>query len=213
MRREFEPLLRPVEIASLRPTQMTVGMREVARKRAEWHKIAEREGRDFLGRQMIPAVRGPKKRLHLIDNHHLARALHEEKVEQVLVSVVADLSGLEKSEFWSFMDSRNWLHPFDAGGERRDYAALPKSVNGLVDDPYRSLAGELREAGGYSKDTTPYAEFMWAAFLRRRIDAKELLKDFESALNKALKLAHGQPANYLPGWCGPNRSPDEVNPE
>jgi hypothetical protein len=82
MRKEFEPLLHPVEIASLCPTQMTVGMREVARRRAEWHKIAEQEGRDFLGRHMIPAVRGPKQRLHVIDNHHLARALHEEKVEQ-----------------------------------------------------------------------------------------------------------------------------------
>jgi hypothetical protein len=87
VRPEFEPLLYPVEIASLRPSQMAVGMREVARKRAEWHEIAEREGRDFLGRHMIPAVRGPKRRFHLIDNHHLARALQEEKVEHGLGSV------------------------------------------------------------------------------------------------------------------------------
>ena len=79
LRQEFEPLLHPVEIIALRPTQMTVGMREVAHKRAEWRKIAARDGQGFLGRHMLPVVRGPKKRLSLIDNHHLAPALHEEK--------------------------------------------------------------------------------------------------------------------------------------
>ena len=121
----------------------------------------------------------------------------------MLVSVLADLSKLEKTEFWSFMDSRNWLHPFDAKGERRLYADLPKSIGKLVDDPYRSLAGDLREAGGYSKDTTPYSEFLWADFLRRRLDRKEVEKNFEGAVGKALELAHRAEANHLPGWCGP----------
>ena len=206
MRQEFEPLLHPVAITALRPTQMTVGMREVAQKRAEWHKIAERSGPEFLGRHMLPVVRGPKQKLYLVDNHHLARALHEEKVSEVLVSVLADLSKLEKTEFWSFMDSRNWLHTFDAKGERRLYADLPKSIGKLVDDPYRSLAGDLREAGGYSKDTTPYSEFLWADFLRRRIDRKEVETDFEGAVNKALELSHLAEANHLPGWCGPTRT-------
>ena len=28
-------------------------------------------------------------------------------------------------------------------------------------------------------------------------------KDFDGALEEALKLAKGTDANYLPGWCGP----------
>jgi hypothetical protein len=56
MTHDFEPLLNPVEIATLRPTQMTVGLREVARKRAEWRKHAEHDGDAFLGRHMIPVV-------------------------------------------------------------------------------------------------------------------------------------------------------------
>jgi len=40
----------------------------------------------------------------------------------------------------------------------------------LADDPYRSVAGELRRQGGFAKDTTPFSEFLWADFLRRRID-------------------------------------------
>ena len=78
-----EPALHPVRIDDLRPTQMTVGYREVARKRREWRERAEDEGGEYLGRHMIPVVLGPKDRLWVIDNHHLARALHEEGVDNV----------------------------------------------------------------------------------------------------------------------------------
>jgi hypothetical protein len=44
-------------------------------------------------------------------------------------------------------------------------------VKGLVDGPYRSLAGELRR-GGFAKDTTPVSEFLWVDLLRRRLDSK-----------------------------------------
>jgi hypothetical protein len=46
---------------------------------------------------------------------------------------------------------------------------MRRSVADLMYDPYRSLAGALRRTGGFAKDTTPYSEFLWADFLRRRI--------------------------------------------
>jgi Putative ParB-like nuclease len=61
------------------------------------------------------------------------------------------------------------LHGWHDQGRRRDYADIPKAVTDLVDDPFRSLAGELRLAGGYAKDTTPFSEFLWADFVRRRM--------------------------------------------
>jgi hypothetical protein len=72
-----------------------------------------------------------------------------------------------------------------------------------VDDPFRSLAGELRRSGGFAKDTTPFSEFLWADFLRRRIKRKLLDDDFSAALVRALKLAKSSDADFLPGWCGP----------
>ncbi len=198
----LEPDLKSVAIASLRPTQMTIGKREVARKRAAWAKRADTDGPEFLGRHMIPAVAGPKKQLFIIDHHHLVRALHDDGVEHVLVSVVADLSKLEKSLFWTFMDNRNWLHPYNAAGERVPHGEIPKSIGKLTDDPYRSLAGSVREAGGYAKDMTPFAEFLWADYLRRQIDTKTLDKDYAGAVETALKLARAPGASYLPGWCG-----------
>jgi len=202
MRADFAPSLHPVEIADLRPTQMTVGLREVARKRADWRRRAEHDGCDFLGRHMIPVILGPKSVPYIIDHHHLVRALHEEGITHVLVSVIADLHYLKKTVFWTFMDNRNWLHPFDAKGMRHSHEELPRRIGAMKDDPYRSLAGELRRAGGYAKDTTPYSEFLWADFLRRRIDAKLVEDHFEKAVAKAQEAAAQQDAAYLPGWCG-----------
>ena len=163
-------ILNPIAIDDLRPTQITVGMREVEGKRKRWHLKNEQQRSGFFGKHMIPVILGPKKRHYIIDHHHLARALHDEQVPQVLVSIVADLSRLEKSAFWTFLDSRGWTHPYDADGRRRVFGDIPKSVTQLLDDPFRSLAGELRRAGGFAKDTTPFSEFLWADFLRRRIN-------------------------------------------
>jgi len=198
-----EPVLIPVAIADLRPTQITVGMREVLEKRKRWRETGARKGGEFLGKHMIPVVLGPKQRHYVVDHHHLARALHEEGVKEVAVTVMSNLSKLDRDAFWTVMDNRNWMHPFDAEGRRRHYRDIPKSVTELVDDPFRSLAGELRRAGGFAKDTTPFSEFLWADFLRRRMKRKDVERDFDHAIEKALQLAKSIDAIYLPGWCGP----------
>lgn len=123
----------------------------------------------------------------------------------MLVSVIADLKKLDQDAFWLVLDNRDWMHPFDAKGRRRSYKLIPKSVTGLIDDPFRSLAGALRRAGGYSKETTPYSELLWADFLRRRLKTKLLERDFERALRNAMRLAKSRHADYLPGWSGPAR--------
>ena len=198
-----EPVLTTVAITDLRPTQITVGMREVLAKRKRWNEIAGKKGGKFLGSHLIPIVLGPKHRHYVVDHHHLARALHDEGVKNVAVTAIANLTVLDADAFWTVMDNRNWMHPFDAQGVRRHYDDIPKSVTGLVDDPFRSLAGELRRAGGFAKDTTPFSEFLWADFLRRRVKRKLVDSDFASAMEKALQLAKSVDANHLPGWCGP----------
>jgi hypothetical protein len=199
-----EPVLNPIPIKELRPTQMTVGFREVAERRRQWREQAGEKGSEFLGRHMVPVVWGPKERHYVIDHHHLCRALSEEGVENLLVSVTADLRSLKKVEFWAYLDNRAWCHTYDGEGRRRGFDDMPDSMDALRDDPYRSLAGELRRAGGFAKDITPFSEFIWADFLRRRIKPKLVQQDFSAALTRALKLAKANAANYLPGWCGPD---------
>jgi hypothetical protein len=198
-----EPLLKPVAILDLRPTQITVGMREVKIKRECWRAERTHKAEQILGKHMIPVILGPKDRHYVIDHHHLARALHDEGVKDVAVTIIANLSNLDHDSFWFVMDNRDWTHPFDANGRRRPYSDLPKSVDKLIDDPFRSLAGELRRAGGFAKDTTPFSEFLWADFLRRRMKREAVETDFALAIEKSLQLAKSVDANYLPGWCGP----------
>lgn len=198
-----EPVLHPVPIKELRPTQITVGMREVEEKRQRWRETAGAKKGEFLGRHMMPVIKGPKGRFYIIDHHHLSRALYDEGEEQVLVAPVADLSGLSRDHFWTVCDLKGWTHPYDADGVRRDFAAIPKSVADLADDPFRSLAGELRRAGGFAKDTTPFSEFLWAAHLRLFIKRRVVETNFERAMEKAMAVARSEEANYLPGWCGP----------
>jgi hypothetical protein len=186
----------------LRPTQATVGLVEVARKRAEWRERTKSDRAAFLGRHLIPTVLGPKGRPYVIDHHHLARALHDEGATEILTSVAADLSALSKDSFWRFLDNRSWCHPYDAEGERRGFEVIPKTIADLADDPYRSLAGALRRAGGYAKDLAPFAEFLWADFLRSRLGKRAVSKDFDAAVSRAVKLARSRDADFLPGWCG-----------
>jgi hypothetical protein len=203
-----EPVIHPIPILSLRPTQMTVGMREVKEKRKRlreyWkaHKSAKKQG-EFLGKHMIPVVLGPDKRPYVVDHHHLARALHEEGIKDILVTVIGDLTMVQRDAFWGVMDNKRWVYPYDAKGERCHFKDLPKSIKDLKDDPYRSLAGELRRAGGFAKDTTPFSEFLWADFLRRKMSRKSVEADFSRSMEKALAFAKSKDAVYLPGWCGP----------
>jgi hypothetical protein len=57
-----EPVLTTVAIDELRPTQITVGMREVQAKRKRWRDTGTRKGEQFLGKHMIPVILGPKER-------------------------------------------------------------------------------------------------------------------------------------------------------
>jgi len=195
-----------VPVADLRPTQMTVGFREVEIKRRQWRE-ADAEARiKLLRRHVVPAVVGPKGRYYIVDHHHFTKALLDEGASVVAVYVVADLANLAKDEFWTFLDNSDWCHAYDADGERRALSDIPTRLAGLTDDPFRSLVGELIRAGGCAKSKTPFFEFLWADFLRRRIKRSLVDKDFGTALTKALDLARSHDAKSLPGWAGADPS-------
>ncbi|RFU49235.1 ParB-like protein [Paraburkholderia sp. DHOC27] len=192
----------PAALADLRPTQMTVGYREVIQKREHWKTLGKKARAAEIDAHSFPAVLGPEQRYYIVDHHHLGLALFEEGVKEVKVMMLKDLSWLDSTIFWRMMEHNQWVHPFGADGSRYDYAHLPKVVTGLADDPYRSLAGELRRTGGFAKDATPFSEFLWADFLRPRISQSKLAKNFSKALDAANALAHTAEARYLPGWSG-----------
>ena len=196
--------LQPVPIAAIRPTQITLGFREISQKRAQWRKHKGASRKAFFSRHPVPTVLGAKGRHYLIDGHHLTQAMAEEGVEEIMVSVVADLSALSKESFWVFLDNRSWCHPYDEAGVRRPFKSIPKKLDDLRDDPFRSLASALRRAGGFAKYGTPFSEFLWADFLRSHLKASILDGEFADAVVESMELAKSEKAKYLPGWCGPD---------
>ena len=186
----------------LRPTQMSVGLAEVAIKRREWAALGRKQRRETLRQQVFPAVLGPGSRYYIIDHHHLGLALIEEAVDSVWIALQDDLSWLEPAVFWRTMEFRAWAHPFDAGGKRCDYRDMPRRLTELLDDPYRSLAGNVHRGGGYAKSAAPFAEFLWADFFRTRISAHSARRDPRRAVREGVVLAKSAVARYLPGWSG-----------
>ena len=122
-----EPILKPVTITDLRPTQMTVGFREVEEKRKRWREESKKKGEEFLGKHMIPVVLGPEDRHYVIDHHHLARALHDEGVKEAMVTVVKNLRALEP-EFVLVRPGQSQLDAFV-----RRYGP-PAPIQGFADD-------------------------------------------------------------------------------
>jgi hypothetical protein len=204
-----EPL-RIVDVNDLRPTQMNVGMLEVDRKAAKLQGLSRRELNEYLRENPVPVVIGPNDRLYLVDHHHLSRAILEtqkkvskkQRQTKVYVTVIADFSQLSKKDFWSEMSARNYTFLKDATGNDIEPTALPKNVGDMGDDFYRSLAGAVKNEGGYTKVKIPFTEFKWAAFFRERIRLQpgNLKTSFALAKRQALELAQSEDARHLPGF-------------
>ena len=143
--------VREVIINELRPTQITVGMIEVVDKRRHIAKMMrDRPHRlaRYIADHAILTVAGYDGRYYLVDHHHLGRALWEAGVETGPFEVIGDLSALEKEAFWREMERQHWVHPYDETGRKRDFSDIPHHLKSLRDDPYRSLAAHVRNAGG-----------------------------------------------------------------
>jgi hypothetical protein len=198
----IESELKEVPLEELRPTQITVGLKEVDAKRKSWSKLDAKHRKKAMAEEFFPAVRGPGKKYFVLDRHHAALALSHEKADRVQVGLVRDLSALSSEDFWIFLDHYSWMHCYDARGKRRPLDQVPKRFEEMEDDPYRSLAGDLRDQGGYSKVDVPFLEFLWANHLRQKVPRRLLIGDTKEALAKALKVAASKKSSFLPGWCG-----------
>ena len=194
------------KVLELRPTQFAVGMVAVKNKEAE---LASKSGPTLSAYQRKhpePAVKGPGGALFITDHHHLARAMADRGIETTSCQLEADYSALDPSAFWAKMAEKNWVYLFDENGKGpRDPADLPATVEGLKDDPYRSLAGAVRDSGGFAKVSTPFAEFDWANYFRSSgISRADIEGNFKKSVKEASAIATKRDACSLPGYKGPS---------
>lgn len=188
-----------VRILDLHPTQMAVGNREVQYKARAFENMTKKEAKKYLKEHPAAVVLGPKNRLYIIDRHHTAKAAWLAKIPRIDARLKTDFSRLSEKNFWEKMEEKKWVYPYDRFGKGpHPPSALPKTVRGLKDDPYRSLAWKVREEGGYKKVEKPFAEFLWANFFREHL--KTPITRFKKAVKNALKLAKSPLAKRLPGY-------------
>lgn len=187
-------------LQGLHPTQLTVGMIVVQDKRKHLAGMKAAERQDFMKEHPMPAVVGPQGKLYITDHHHLGRAALEAGVPTGFFLVEADLSKCTLESFWNEMNENLWVHPLDENGVRHCYSTLPDNLGKLVDDVYRSLAGYVRDEGGFDKTPTAFAEFIWADFFRRNIAIETVRSDFRTAVQAGISVAHGKWAKNIPGY-------------
>lgn len=192
--------LEKIHIEDLHPTQSFLGMREVRIKTRKIDEMDKEERKDFLKKEAVPVIIGPGQKLYSIDHHHLARAVLESGHEKVYIQVIADKSEMSAFQFWNWMKMKSYVYLKNEKGQAIEVGALPKSIGAMKNDSFRSLAGEVRDRGGFEKTKKPFMEFEWALFFRRFISPEELSRNFDAAAERAVKLSHSEAAAGLPGY-------------
>jgi hypothetical protein len=194
-----------VAIQKLRPTQFAVGFREVDERAENIARKSPKKLNAYLEEHLALIVIGPDDVPYLIDGHHLCLAMLKAKVgDAVVAQVEANWRRLGRDDFWRQMREHRWVYPYDNQGRGPlDPEAIPKTVTEMTDDPYRSLAWEVRKRGGYKKTADSFAEFKWANFFRARIPVGDGEGGFQRAIEAALNISHSAEAKGLPGYMPP----------
>src|SRR5262249_1935310 len=162
------------DLTKLRPLQGAVGMKEVAYKEEEISDNPKHQ-RKKLKKKPIEVVVGPGGQLFITDHHHGAKAWlgaetkWREKGLCKVVNSKKDLPsdfGTDKDKFWKALKRRKLVWLKNERGVRIKPSQLPKTLEAMPDDPYRSLAWFVRENGGFCKSPSEFAEFVWADWFR-----------------------------------------------
>jgi hypothetical protein len=192
-----------VDVRILRPTQFAVGYWEIDRRAEKVVTKGAKKLEKYLEEHVGQIVIGPGGVPYIIDRHHLACIMQRTGKSPTIYAIVqANFKTMEIDSFWKEMAIHNWTYLFDNKGDGPlDPRELPKSVEGLQDDPFRSLAWAVREQGGYRKSDEPFAEFQWANFFRAKLITDNANATMEHLIEEALKLCHTPAARGLPGYC------------
>jgi hypothetical protein len=187
-------------IDDLRPTQLTLGLEDVARRAKKMALLRASELNVLLKKKSIPYVVGPKKEIYIVDHHHLCRALWIiDKKKALLGEELADWSDLDNKQFWKKMDSSGYCWAIDSHGHRRPYSAIPKHIRELTDNVWRSLARAVR-GRAFTNQDTPFQEFIWGDYFRTFMSERLIKQDFELAQKVATSISHLKEAEDLPGF-------------
>ena len=159
--------------ASVRPTQFILGRQEVRAKTQRFSEMSVSDLQKYTMENPVPCIVGPGGTFYATDHHHLTAAVmassHADSDKNVVVLVQnTSMAGADSlTDFFVEMVNNGYVWLLDEKGNTVNPVLLPFSVGTLANDPYRSLAYNVRKAGGYDKVSTPYQDFFWSNFFRQ----------------------------------------------
>jgi len=202
-----------IDVLDLRPMQFDVEKKKNAllkmtpAQRRAWlldHPVpvVVRENGDHRVHKGGPQSERNRKQDRPDDHHHEARAAWEAGIEMIPVVIEKSTTdGKSEKKFWKRMRKTGKVYLKDRWGNAHDERDLPLDIRGLGDNPYRSIAGEVRDRGGYKKNHAPFSEFLWAEYFRENLTVHPN-DDFAAAVKEAMVLARDKRARKLPGYIG-----------
>ncbi|MEY3545210.1 MAG: hypothetical protein RLZZ247_1367 [Cyanobacteriota bacterium] len=192
-----------VPLQALQPTQLCVGMAEIRSRQLDFAADDAKERRRYLKRKPTPLVRSASGELWMVDRHHRLRALLDLDPDATAFGyVVLQLQVSERHAVLEQLHQRGWLYLYDGRGLGPLHpTALPSSLSGTQDDPYRSLVWKLKREGLVAAaPLIPFHEFRWGAWLRSRNLPPFSSERLDPALPAARALVRSQAASHLAGW-------------
>ena len=208
----FQPLPAPtgddvdlleVPLQALQPTQLCVGMAEIRSRQLDFAADDAKQRRRYLKRKPTPLVRSASGEMWMVDRHHRLRALLELDPNATAFGyVVLQLEVSERHAVLEQLHQRGWLYLYDGRGLGPLHpTALPSSLSGTQDDPYRRLVWKLKREGLVAAaPLIPFHEFRWGAWLRSRNLPPFSSERLDPALPAARALVRSQAASHLAGW-------------
>ena len=194
-------------VLELKPMQIPAGMYEVQDKARDVRDMKKKEVDDWLREKSVPILEDYKARKRPVDHHHEARSTWEADYDEVYTHHYFDdalhrkIKGLSRDEFYAVTRAMGLFYDRDQyGAGPHDPNHLPEDVRGMADDPFRSVAWQVRKRDGYEKSDEPFAEFRWAQYFRERLKTYPTRADFEKSVVEAMRLVHDPAAKGLPGY-------------
>ena len=194
-----------VPLRQLRPTQLCIGLAEIRSRIDDFRQDSLQQRLDYLRRKPVPIVRSGAGDLWMVDRHHRLRGLIELDPDAIAFGYIAlETAAIDRQHVLAELEQRGWLYLHDGRGLGPCPAsALPGTLLGLQDDPYRSLVWKLKQEKVIkAAPLIPFHEFRWGAWLRSRALPPFHSLQLTPALPAARALARSSSASHLAGWIG-----------